>query len=345
MGPGSASTTMQYHQHLPNCPNVKTNKKTNHGGKSSTNNKGGWFYDELKKSALAAHETGKSDLTLSPHPLLNQSATCKTAKKQTQNLTTSQTQYHAKSKPIPVKRSVSQYEVGGDVSTTKPVKSHLQGGGKQHQFPRTSPAKGMLVQTPQRMSSLTPPNVTPLLTPGKFYAGAKFETHPRSFVLPPPPTHWTTPIQRSHSQPSTPTIKSAMNGIPIDLASLFGSPTTNVETLAKSFPGQCMIQERNKRAVDSDSSDEELKEILGEGTPKAFVKKEVVPSDSIASPRIAVNTDDLKKALGLINVNSSSVPIPVTPKKANLTCHGSVKPLKSFQEMSDQLKSLMKVAA
>jgi len=351
MGPGLENVVNHQKVSLSGKNKAKTGKnngqKSHHHVKSNNNNKGSWFYEEMKKSTAAATETGsKSNAQSSAKKTLNK------------NLTASYPQYHAKSKPIPVKRSISQNEVGdGKQPATRRAPSD-----KQHQLSRNSPLKGPFLQfcTPQqRPSSMTPPNVisqslmsTPSSkgTPGKvFYAGAKFETHPSCMVLPPPPSHWTTPIQRSHSQPSTPTIKSAQHGT-IDLASLFGSPTTKPVTMAKSFPGESLMQAlEKKQVIESDSSDEELKEILSEGTEKAINKKEVVPSTTQmkdSPPRPAVNTEDLKKALGMIMVNSTSaVPKSEPESSLDLTCHGSLTPLKNFKEMSDQLKSLMKVAA
>lgn len=198
-----------------------------------------------------------------------------------------------------------------------------------------------------------------------FYAGAKFESHPPCIVLPPPPSHWTTPSQRSQSQPTTPTIVKNNNRTPIDLASLFGSlsattitttTSNNNTSMSKSFPGESMMMkvalEKNRKvqATDSsESSDEELKEILtkNKGAKKAVAianKKEGgSPRPSVAAAKVkatsppkgnTVNTEDLKKALGLVKVVNNKSPSSIKPMKRS-----------NFKEMSDQLKSLMKVAA
>lgn len=336
MGPGSQSINIYNQQHLVpnNVPSGKGNKKGNNHNHSSNTNKGAWFFEEMKKSAVFAGEA-------------KQQRSSKGVKKTHPNLTTSHPQ-NAKSKPIPVNRSISHNnECGSGTKGGSTFPPKFQQPKHSQLASRNSPVK---LQTPQRPSSSTPTTGTP----GKFfYAGARFETHPSSVVLPSPPTHWTTPIQRSQSQPSTPTIKSVPNGncVPIDLASLFGSPASKPVTMAKSFPGELMMKALDKK-VESDSSDEELKEILSQGTKKAVVKKEDVPLVANDSPRVAaVNTNDLKKALGLITVNSPSASSTSTPKKKlektslNLSCHGSLTPSNNFKEMSDQLKSLMKVAA
>jgi hypothetical protein len=95
--------------------------------------------------------------------------------------------------------------------------------------------------------------------------------------------------------------------------------------VAKSFQGETSIGKRRNQA-ESESSDEEMKEIFSDGEKKKVVsKKEVVPSVIVQGV--------------------------VTPKKEqprsilDNTCQGSVGQLGSLKEMSDQLKSLMKVAA
>ncbi|OXA61850.1 hyphal wall protein 2 [Folsomia candida] len=389
MGPGSEKTVFTQPQNFPFIK--KSGKTKNNLGKNSNYKKGSCIsHDEFKGSSgsssgsVSADETGKSSHS--------QSVRRKSGKDQTsnQNFTSSYPQYHAKSKPIAVKRSISHNEVGGGY--TKPQSLPLPGGKQQHRsLARNSPVKGATISMstttpplPVRPSSMTPPITTTLqqslisTSPspkgilGKtFYAGAKFETNPSCMVLPSPPNHWTAPcpIQRSQSQPSTPTIKSAPNVTQftsINLTSLFGSPldVTATETAkqssttaAKSFPGKVvMIQALVKNQAESDlSSDEELKEILNEGTKmkKAELDKKEASLVSTtttvlqASPQTKkiVNSEDLKKALGMISSNSSTPVNPKMERSLDLTCHGSVTPLKNFKKMSDQLKSLMKVAA
>jgi hypothetical protein len=356
MGPGSESIISHQHhyQHLPNvgAAKAKANKKPN----AKSNPSPSWFYDQMK-GTVSAYENGKSHHRQTSKPVNKKSS--------------SPQQFYANSKPVAVKRSFSQNETvinqGNQWKSSIVPEQRNNYGGKQHQSTRNSPVKGMpLFATPPRQSSLTPPMVyshsqtsspKPILQAGKpFYAGAKFESHPSHMVLPTPPSHWTAPLQRSQSQPSSPTLKSMQKGVEsvaIDLNSLFGSP--NHGSVAKSFPGERMMQaliraeEKKKDAKQAlgskevSSDEESVNETVSDGENKDVVKKEASPVNLKVTP----DTIQLKRSLGLLTLSNMTSPIvKEEPERTlSLTCHAAATPKKSYKEMSAQLKFLMNVAA
>lgn len=307
----------------PTNNTVVKNHYNKHSHKKNVNNKSTYFHDEIKKSiANAAAATpndreGKKNAK-APPSARKVNDTAKTAKS---NLTSSYPPYNAKSKPIPV--------AVNNINKSTP-KGH-QASSKQNGLARSSPMRGLGTPAPfTRPTSLTPPILQGQQSPGKgFYAGAMFESHPTTSAgLPTPPAHWTlasTPtLQRSQSQPSTPTIKSMQSTLTtpgIDLASLFGSlcgnSSTTASPVAKSFQGESVSQA--KQSVDSESSDEELTT-----EKKAVSKKEKITAKTvIASPK-----EQHGFGIGLRS-----------------TCQGAIREPGCLQEMSAQLKCLMKVAA
>lgn len=219
-----------------------------------------------------------------------------------------------------------------------------------------------------RQKSFSPPTLHPMPTgegnsrtaspvlPGSkmkehFYAGARFETHPSHIGLPVPPSHWTAPLQRSQSQPSSPVpVSVPQKGISVDLATLFGYSSTDTALKSASFPGERMMGALVKMEDERKQKQQELIEkenvsIVGQNCFGSRAKAQVTTTDnksSSAGKSIAINeTDELKKALGLAFTSPVRA---VAPISCGLS-HGSELSPSRYQDISDQLKTLLKVAA
>lgn len=215
-----------------------------------------------------------------------------------------------------------------------------------------------------RQKSFSPPTLHPMPSSGKtnsrtgspvlpgskttkehFYAGARFETHPSHVGLPVPPSHWIAPLQRSQSQPSSPVPTAVpQKGMSVDLATLFGYSTSTDSTFkSASFPGERMMSalvktedERKKKKSDEDNNDSIQGKLIG-SPAKAQV------NNGFAEKKSIDKTDELKKALGLAFTSPVKV---VTPfGKGGISSNGSDMSTSKYQDISDQLKTLLKVAA
>jgi len=219
-----------------------------------------------------------------------------------------------------------------------------------HLMKQQSLAGRQMNGTTQRQKSYTPPTLHPMTPSGEvksrtvspvqpgnkakdFYAGARFETHPSHVSLPVPPSHWTAPIQRSQSQPASPVPTSLpQKGVSVDIATLFGHSDSALKSA--SFPGD--------RLMDALMKVEEKKKIERNSTVSFGSLLQAQVTNSYESNND--ETDELKKALGLAIFAS---PVKAAASLNNgLKSHGSeMSPSSRYQDISDQLKNLLKVAA
>ncbi|CAL8138308.1 unnamed protein product [Orchesella dallaii] len=236
---------------------------------------------------------------------------------------------------------------------------------QQHQIPfhwlkqqSLTANKGQLNAAAPRQKSFSPPTLHPMpslgeakprtaspVMPGSkpkehFYAGARFETHPSHLGLPVPPSHWTAPLQRSQSQPSSPVPTSLpQKGFSVDLATLFGHSESSFKSA--SFPGERLMD-----ALVKEESDRKMKQ-------KDNVSIEGKVIGSLALAQVTNNyeksndeTDELKKALGLGTFTSPVIAASRMSTTGGCRPYGSdMSPTTKYQDISDQLKTLLKVAA
>jgi len=221
---------------------------------------------------------------------------------------------------------------------------------KQHSLPN---ANRQMNATTQRQKSFSPPTLHPIpsrdakprtnspLQPGSkskdkehFYAGARFETHPSHVGLPVPPSHWTAPIQRSQSQPTSPVPTSLpQKGVSVDLATLFGNSDSVLKSA--SFPGERLMDALMKVEDERKKKNEMINTVSFGSLLQAQVTNSYECND---------DTDELKKALGLASFTS---PVKAAARLNNdvFNSNGSEMSPSKYQDISDQLKNLLKVAA
>lgn len=210
-----------------------------------------------------------------------------------------------------------------------------------------------------RQKSFSPPTLHPMpagetnsrtaspVLPGSknkehFYAGARFETHPSHVGLPVPPLHWTAPLQRSQSQPSSPVPTSVpQKGISVDLAMLFGHSSDSTPKSA-SFPGESLMGALVKMEDERKRKQLQAENVSIDGKCVGSLAKAQVATGSGA--KSIDKTDELKKALGL----AFASPVKTVPRiigNGGFCSNGSEMSTSKYQDISDQLKTLLKVAA
>jgi len=144
--------------------------------------------------------------------------------------------------------------------------------------------------------------------PKHFYAGARFETHPSHVNLPVPPSHWTTPTQRSQSQPASPAPTSSSS------TTLFGHSDPTLKSA--SFRGERLMDALMKE-------EHERNYTISFGSQGELTKSYESSNDE---------TDELvKTAAKLSNDECNSQGSEMSPEK--------------YQDITDQLKNLLKMEA